>query len=124
MLNRRGFTLIELLVVTTIIGVLAGIAIPKYSSMKERAHLSTMKSDLRNLVTAQENYFIDALTYGDESDLTGQFNASSGVTIDVTAAGVGGWAAKATHTATTLQCTVAVGIEAAPTDLEGSPVCS
>ncbi len=55
--NKNGFTLIELLIVTVIIGVLASIAIPKFSNTKQKAHMAAMKSDLRNLMTAQENYF-------------------------------------------------------------------
>ena len=54
MQNRKGFTLIELLIVVVIIGILAAIAIPKFANTKEKAVLAGMKSDLRNLVTAQE----------------------------------------------------------------------
>lgn len=56
--NRRGFTLIELLVVVSIIGVLASIAIPKYAYLKERALVTAMKSDLRNLLTSQEGFYV------------------------------------------------------------------
>ena len=61
--SRRGFTLIELLIVVVIIGVLAAIAIPKFANSKERAIVSQMRSDLRNMITAQEAYIADALTY-------------------------------------------------------------
>ena len=37
-----------------IIGILAAIAIPKFANTKEKAVVASMKSDLRNLVTAQE----------------------------------------------------------------------
>ena len=59
MQNRKGFTLIELLIVVVIIGILAAIAIPKFANTKEKAVLASMKSDLRNLVTAQEAFFSD-----------------------------------------------------------------
>ena len=63
MTNRKGFTLIELLIVVVIIGILAAIAIPKFANTKEKATLASMKSDLRNLVTAQEGFFSDNNTY-------------------------------------------------------------
>src|SRR5207247_9806546 len=60
-MNRKGFTLIELLIVVVIIGILAAIAIPKFANTKEKAYLASMKSDLRNLVTAEEAYFADSV---------------------------------------------------------------
>jgi type IV pilus assembly protein PilA len=63
MQNRKGFTLIELLIVVVIIGILAAIAIPKFANTKEKAVVAGMKSDLRNLVTAQEGFFSDNVTY-------------------------------------------------------------
>lgn len=55
--GRKGFTLIELLVVITIIGILASIALPRYAYLKQKAYLTAVKSDLRNLVTAQEAFY-------------------------------------------------------------------
>ena len=46
-----------------IIGILAAIAIPKFANTKEKAVLASMKSDLRNLVTAQEGFFSDNQDY-------------------------------------------------------------
>src|SRR2546427_12950045 len=60
-MNRKGFTLIELLIVGVIIGILAAIAIPKFANTKEKAYLASMKSDLRNLVTAEEAIFADSV---------------------------------------------------------------
>src|SRR5947208_15933204 len=61
-MNRKVFTLIELLVAVVIIGILAAIAIPKFANNKEKAYIASMKSDLRNLVTAEEAYFADSVT--------------------------------------------------------------
>ena len=55
-MNRKGFTLIELLIVVVIIGILAAIAIPKFANTKEKAYLASMKSALRNLITAEEAF--------------------------------------------------------------------
>ena len=68
MKNKKGFTLIELLIVIAIIGILAAIAIPQFSSYRKRSYNSAAKSDLRNAATAQEGYFTDKDTY--TSDLS------------------------------------------------------
>src|SRR5256884_8110159 len=84
-MNRKGFTLIELLIVVVIIGILAAIAIPKFANTKEKAYLASMKSDLRNLITAEEAYFADSVKY--TSNLGTAYNVTSGVvgpTITVT----------------------------------------
>ncbi|WZL71465.1 type II secretion system protein [Clostridiaceae bacterium 35-E11] len=36
--NKKGFTLVELIVVIAVLGILAGIAVPKYSGMRAKAH--------------------------------------------------------------------------------------
>src|SRR5438876_2682844 len=59
-MSRRGFTLIELLIVVVIIALLAAIAIPKFANTKEKAYIGAMKSDLRNLATAEEAFFYDS----------------------------------------------------------------
>mgnify|MGYP002783683855 CR=1 FL=1 len=65
---RKGFTLIELLIVVVIIGILAAVAIPKFSNTKEKAAKSAGIADLRNLATAQESFFADSNRYGNLAD--------------------------------------------------------
>lgn len=67
--KRSGFTLIELLIVIVIIGILAAIAIPKFNTMRERGNQGALKSDLRNLMTAQETYYTDNNLYADAASL-------------------------------------------------------
>src|SRR5688572_33228575 len=84
--KRQGFTLIELLIVVVIIGILAAIAIPKFGSTKERAYISKMKGDLRNLATAQEAYSADnagAYYGGAIPNAALTYNPSSGITITI-----------------------------------------
>ncbi|HWN19534.1 MAG TPA: prepilin-type N-terminal cleavage/methylation domain-containing protein, partial [Gemmatimonadales bacterium] len=63
MSRRKGFTLIELLIVVVIIGILAAIAIPKFSNTKGKAIVAGMKSDLRNLASSQEGFWVENRTY-------------------------------------------------------------
>ena len=108
-MNQKGFTLIELLIVVVIIGILAAIAIPKFANTKEKAYISAMKSDLRNLAAAEEAYFADYLTYADAiANL--DFNPSQGVTVADPNATGRGWVATATHTGTDLDCELYYGI--------------
>src|SRR6201984_3352119 len=81
MSNRKGFTLIELLIVVVIIGILAAIAIPKFANTKTKAYVTAMKSDLRNLVTAEEAFFSDSTYYTTATNLVTRngFKNTSGV---------------------------------------------
>jgi len=94
--RHSGFTLIELLIVVVIIGILAAIAIPKFANTKGKAYAASMRSDLRNLATAEEGYYFTHEVY--TSDLTElDFQPSSGVVIAFGEASNVGWSAKTTH---------------------------
>ena len=99
---RKGFTLIELLIVIVIIGILAAIAIPKFSKTREKAYFKAMMSDLRNLEAQQEIYYsIPANSYqyaGAVAALT-DYAPSQGVTVSMAASGTTGWSATASHAA-------------------------
>jgi type IV pilus assembly protein PilA len=100
MRDNKGFTLIELLIVVVIIGILASIAIPKFSATREKAYFATMRSDLKNLASQQEIYFSDHYVYSDNLTNLG-FNASQNVTIGSITATVDGWGTNATHSGMT-----------------------
>src|SRR5438034_8266649 len=90
-MNRKGFTLIELLIVIVIIGILAAIAIPKFANTKSKAYVTAMKSDLRNLVTAEEAFFSDSTYYTSATRLIAKntWKSSSGVGTPAVVTGAG-----------------------------------
>ncbi|MBT3176485.1 MAG: prepilin-type N-terminal cleavage/methylation domain-containing protein [Desulfobacula sp.] len=57
--NQKGFTLIELMIVIAIIGILAAIAIPQFSSYRAKSYNSAGLSDIRNLRTDLEAYYAE-----------------------------------------------------------------
>ena len=109
MRRKNGFTLIELLIVVVIIGILAAVAIPKFRNTKGKAYASSMKSDLRNLASAQEAYMYEKSVYAsDLADLN--FNRSSGVEIAITEGTSSGWAATSWHAAASpIECGMYMG---------------
>jgi type IV pilus assembly protein PilA len=129
--NRKGFTLIELLIVVVIIGILAAIALPKFGQTRERAYVSAMTSDLRNLQTSMEMHYSQntgtaAYTYNGATEDAGgvdfagtnvTFETSQGVIIESLTAAGQGWSAVAGHSAMVggEKCYVYVGDATAPT---------
>ena len=61
--NEKGFTLIELMIVIAIIGILAAIAIPQFNAYRARSFNAGALSDLRNVETAVEAYYVDFQHY-------------------------------------------------------------
>ncbi len=127
-MTQRGFTLIELLIVVVIIGILAAVAIPKFSSTKAKAYVASMKTDLKNLSSAQEAYYYDNAVYynGPVPDPAFDFSPTKGVVINITAGDPAGWAATATYPPLPNICGIYVGTAPipAPAVTEGAPACS
>lgn len=93
--SESGFTLIELLVVIAIIGILAAIAIPQFAEYRARGFDARAKSDLRNVATAEEAYFVDNEVYKDCTEATcpgllpGIAAMSQGLTLSITSTATG-----------------------------------
>jgi len=118
-MKRRtsGFTIIELLIVMVVIAILVAVVIPLLKGTKERAFVASMRSDLRNLETAQESYFSDWQSYTSTlAALT--FRGSPNVAVSIDSGTATGWGANAAHSATSETCTIAVSRQHT-----GTPTC-
>jgi len=135
--SNKGFTLIELLIVVVIIGILAAIAIPKFAATKERAYVATMKTDLKNLATAEEGFassnagkYITTGTVWTATDTTFGYAPSTGVSVTATASAgpPAGWSAIASSASTAKKCYIFSGTIAAPSGAptgmtDAAPAC-
>jgi len=102
--RARGFTIIEILVVVTILGILATIAILRFAGTKEGATVASMKSDLRNLATAQEEFFSEQQAYAaavgpTKTTTTAAFGPSEANLLTLSSVSISGWAAEETNPA-------------------------
>lgn len=76
MRNREGFTAIEMALVTTIVGLMAAVALPKFGQMREQAELNSAKRQLITQLAAarasavQRNRNVELHTDGTEIWLT------------------------------------------------------
>ena len=90
--DKQGFTLIELLIVVVVIGILATIAIPKFSAMRTKAYIAAVTSDLKNVASQQEIYLSNQFAYAsDVSNL--DVTITDAVTITINESTGSGWAA-------------------------------
>ncbi|MCF6438269.1 type IV pilin protein [Pseudoalteromonas luteoviolacea] len=95
-----GFTLIELVIVVAIVGILATLAYPNYSSYIKRGARTDAMTILLDAANKQEQYFVDNREYASKledigvptTSENGYFNisvsvSSGGYTLTATAAG-------------------------------------
>ena len=124
--NRKGFTLIEVVAVMLIIGVLAGVAVPRYSGAKDKALVAAMRADLHVAAIYEEQFatenhgqYFSGITTTD-APVNG-FAPSPGVTVTLTATNflgtrLGVWSAVAMHPKSTQSCELRTGIITCTTD--------
>ena len=132
-MSRRGVTLIEILIVVVILGILASIIVKMFDA-KRQAYLAEMKSDLRNLVTAEEAFFYSNSTYtgtigagmGMGMGMAGvDFTTSAGVVVELSGNGTG-FSGRTTHAQIPDRCALFLGSPAAtyaPAAVEGVMAC-
>ena len=130
-----------MLVLGSTLFILAAIAIPKFANTKEKAVVTSMKSDLSNLVTAQDSFFSHNQDYAGGTDPATRtngkvgagnvaFSPSAGNVIAVRYGSAAGWSATVTNPAVKStasdECGIYVGTAAAPDGsltTEGTPGC-
>tara|TARA_B100000424_G_scaffold259513_1_gene242456 strand:- start:153 stop:581 length:429 start_codon:yes stop_codon:yes gene_type:complete len=61
MKNQKGFTLIELIMVTIILGILAAVAIPRYTSTVDKAEAAAEDAVISSIEAGLETYAIEQL---------------------------------------------------------------
>lgn len=93
MKNKKGFTLIELLVVVAIMGLLTALAVIALNQARARARDARRISDIKQIQTALELYYLDGSAYPDGGtvdvamSLDGDLCISSGNAIAATCSG-------------------------------------
>lgn len=114
----------------------AALARGHAASMKSEAYDASMRSDLRNLVTAEEAYFADSVKYSSRITCANPptrgavaFCATAGNVLGAVTVGSGtqaGWSANMKNANTPRTCAVYIGAVTplAPATREGQPACS
>ena len=108
------------------IGIIAAIAIPKFANTKQKAYVAAMKTDLRNLATAEEAFRMDSGRY--TSNVASlNFRPMPGVSAPSITADKDRWIATLTHSQLPGKiCGIAVNADN-PVDTsvgEGEPACT
>lgn len=66
MRRADGFTIVELLVVLMVIGVLLGMALPRFAGVREQARVGAMKMNLHNVQVVIEAFHMEQGYYADD----------------------------------------------------------
>jgi len=107
-MNKKGFTLIELMIVVAIIGILAAIAIPQFSSYRVKSYNTKASAELRSAYTACQVYFsTEGSTFcGTDGMHAQKFYNSNDVTLEITDSSLDNWTATAKHDAGNVTYTI------------------
>jgi type IV pilus assembly protein PilE len=93
--NQAGFTLIELMIVVVIVGILASVAIPSYTSYITDARRQGAVQEMLKIASSQEQHFMDNKAYA--SSLVDLGYVAGTVGMDVSGAIVGATDASAVY---------------------------
>lgn len=73
--QNKGFSLIELLVAVAIVGILAAIAIPSYSSYLVKSARAAAQTELLEMASLQEKIFLNSNNY--TPNITGSYDGTA-----------------------------------------------
>jgi type IV pilus assembly protein PilA len=79
--STKGFTLVEIMIVVVIIGLLAAMAIPAFTKVRQNSRRSALINDARQLGSAAQQYFMEnntttvSVTLGADGSVTGDLSA-------------------------------------------------
>lgn len=62
-MNQRGFATLEVILMVVVIGILASIAVPRFTSVTTAANTAKIQSDLSTIDTAISIYYMEKGTY-------------------------------------------------------------
>ena len=62
-MNQRGFATLEVILMVMVIGILASIAVPRFTSVTTAANTAKIQSDLSTIDTAISIYYMEKGTY-------------------------------------------------------------
>jgi len=79
-MNKKGFTLMELMITVAIVGILAAIAIPSYTSYMQRGRMAQAYTDIQTIALLEEKALAETSNYKSYADL----ETSYGLKIDPT----------------------------------------
>ncbi len=76
--NRQAFTLVEMMIVIAVIGILSGLALPAFNTIRERARQSKCFEQTSLLTRTAEVYYIEQKAYPESLEsLKGYINGKS-----------------------------------------------
>ncbi len=62
-MNQRGFATLEVILMVVVIGILASIAVPRFTDVTTRANTAKVQADLSTLDSASQVYYMDNGAY-------------------------------------------------------------
>ena len=68
-MNQRGFATLEVILMVVIIGILATVAVPRFTDVTTKANTAKIQSDLTTIDTAIQMYEMDNGKYPESTDV-------------------------------------------------------